>query len=174
MDTDEPLDAARLEKVRAIFARAPFVVDLGGALVRAEHGLAESELVLAPRHAQQDGFVHAGVLGTLADHTAGAAAATCVRADQTVLTIEYKLSLLRPARGARLTCSARVLRAGRTVAFVESEVHAHAPGEDAGEGTLVAQASVTLAVVRGDVGMPAPPRSPTAVAEHEERSIRGE
>jgi acyl-coenzyme A thioesterase PaaI-like protein len=51
-------------------------VDLGASLVGLSEGVAESELEIAPRHGQQDGFVHAGVIATLADHTAGAAAGT--------------------------------------------------------------------------------------------------
>lgn len=136
--------------MNAIFARAPFVTDVGFVLVHADPGRTESELILASRHGQQDGFVHAGVLGTMADHTAGAAAGTLVGADQTVLTIEYKLNLLRPARGERVSCISIVLRGGRTISVVESEVRVHAARS--GEGILVAKATVTLAVVRADVG----------------------
>jgi uncharacterized protein (TIGR00369 family) len=117
----------------------PFLRDLGATLTGLSEGVAESELEIAPRHGQQDGFVHAGVIATLADHTAGAAAGTHLRLDQGVLSIEFKVNLLRPALGEILRCKATVLRPGRTVSVVESEVFA--------SDKLCAKATVTLAVV---------------------------
>ena len=61
-----------LEPVRAIFRAAPFVADLGIEPTAVGEGRCESVLVLQPRHHQHTGHVHAGVLTTLADHTAGA------------------------------------------------------------------------------------------------------
>lgn len=94
------------------------------------------------RHAQQNGFIHAGVQATLADHAA-AAAATLVEEGQTVLTLEFKLNLLRPALCQRLLCRAEVLKAGRQVTVVEAEVFA----ERDGRRHLFSKATVTMAVV---------------------------
>jgi uncharacterized protein (TIGR00369 family) len=142
LDTDlEPALAARIERLFHV----PFLVDLGARLTVARSGLAESVLDVAPRHGQQDGFVHAGVMATLADHTAGAAAGTVLRPDQGVLSIEFKVNLLRPATGSRLRCRAQVLRPGRTVSVVEAEVFSETPGS--AEPRLCAKATVTLAVV---------------------------
>lgn len=129
--------------VRGIFERAAFVRDVGIELTAVEEGACETGLAVAPRHAQQDRFVHAGVLATMADHTAGAAAGTLVAAGETVLTVEFKITLLRPAVGDRLRCRAAVLRQGRTLSFAESEVFAR----DGDREALVAKATVTLAVV---------------------------
>ena len=65
-----------------------------------------SALEVGGRHLQQDTFIHAGVLATMADHTAGAAAGTLVDIEEIVLTAEFKVSLLRPAVGARATAAA--------------------------------------------------------------------
>jgi uncharacterized protein (TIGR00369 family) len=130
-------------KAREIFARAAFVRDLGIALTGIRPGACESELEIQTRHLQQNGYVHAGVLATLADHTAGAAAGTLVRADQGVLSIEFKINFLRPAVGGRLRCRSQVLRPGRTLSVVESELLMDEPPDD----RLVAKATVTLAIV---------------------------
>ena len=90
-------------------------------------------------HAQQNGFVHAGVTAAMADHTAGAAAATLAPPGQGVLTTEYSIHLLRPARGNELRCVAQVLRPGRTLTVVESEVFS--------EGVVVAKLTATMAIV---------------------------
>jgi uncharacterized protein (TIGR00369 family) len=131
------------DEARRVFAEAPFIADLGARLESLGPGTCESSLEIAPRHLQQDGFVHAGVQATLADHTAGAAGATLVGKGQIVLTIEFKINLLRPASGERLLCRSRVLRPGRQVSVVESEVLARAGDRE----TLVSKATVTLAVV---------------------------
>jgi uncharacterized protein (TIGR00369 family) len=126
-------------RVRRIFSSAPFMTHLGVELVEQGVGWVETRLPIRPEHLQQDGFVHAGVVAALADHSAGAASGTLMTADRTPLTIEFKVSLLRPAKGDLLRCRAEIVRQGKTVGFGESEVFV---GEK-----LVAKASVTLAVV---------------------------
>ena len=125
-------------RVRRIWDEAPFIVHLGMTLLQVEPGRCESALTLRPEHLQQDGVVHAGVISTLADHTAGAAAGTLMDMRQIVLTSEFKLHLLRPARG-RLTCTATVLKPGRMFSIVEAEVRA--------AEALVAKFIGTLAIV---------------------------
>lgn len=136
-----PIDGPTQERILAIFERAAFLRHIGVELVAAQQGLVEASIRVSPHHLQQDGFVHAGVLGTLCDHTAGAASATFMREGATPLTIEYKLNLLRPAKGDKLRCVSRVLRSGKRVAVAESEVFVD------GSDKIVAKAMVTLAVV---------------------------
>ncbi|HHM8633465.1 TPA: PaaI family thioesterase [Pseudomonas aeruginosa] len=131
------------ELVEQGFAAASFVGDLGIRPLDCGPGWVEAGLDILPRHAQQNGFIHAGVQATLADHAAGAAAATLVEEGQTVLTLEFKLNLLRPALCQRLLCRAEVLKAGRQVTVVEAEVFA----ERDGRRHLFSKASVTMAVV---------------------------
>lgn len=83
------------ELVEQGFAAASFVGDLGIRPLDCGPGWVEAGLDILPRHAQQNGFIHAGVQATLADHAAGAAAATLVEEGQTVLTLEFKLNLDR-------------------------------------------------------------------------------
>lgn len=129
-------------EVERILQAAPFIRSLGVEAVEIAPGLCVTRLVVREEHQQQDGFVHAGVLATIADHTAGAAGATLIPAGAIVLTAEFKINLLRSARGRELRCVGRVLKPGRTLIVAESEVYA---GEEG--AILVAKATVTLAVV---------------------------
>jgi len=106
-------------------------------------GWCETMVNVTPALEQQHGFVHAGVLMTIADHTCGGAAASTVPVDKDVITVETKVSFLRPATGPLLFCRAEVLRTGKNLVFVEAEVTA-----DRKEGReVVAKASSTLAVI---------------------------
>jgi uncharacterized protein (TIGR00369 family) len=96
-----------------------------------------------PSHRQQHGFIHAGVLMTLADHTCGGAAATTIPEGRDVITVENKISFLRPATGHELTCRADVLRAGKSLVFSEAVLSVQS---DKGK-VMVAKASSTLAVI---------------------------
>lgn len=131
------------DELRRVIDQAPFIADLGVRLERIGPGECETSLELEPRHLQQDGFVHAGVQAALADHTAGAAAATLVGPSEYVLTVEFKINLLRPAHGERLRCRATVLKPGARIDVVESEIRA----EVGGETRLVSKAMVTLVVL---------------------------
>ncbi|ELK4820754.1 TPA: PaaI family thioesterase [Pseudomonas aeruginosa] len=119
------------ELVEQGFAAASFVGDLGIRPLDCGPGWVEAGLDILPRHAQQNGFIHAGVQATL------------VEEGQTVLTLEFKLNLLRPALCQRLLCRAEVLKAGRQVTVVEAEVFA----ERDGRRHLFSKATVTMAVV---------------------------
>jgi len=131
------------EEVERIFNAAPFVASLGIRLVGIDPGICETELDVEPRHLQQDGFVHAGVQASMADHTAGGAAATLIEPGHIVLTAEFKINLLRAAKGERLTCRSKVLKPGSQLIVVESEVLC------GNEGTtkLVSKTTASIAVV---------------------------
>lgn len=126
-----------------VFNEAPFIRLLGLRLDAAADGECTTSVVLAENHLQHDGFVHAGVQAAVADHTAGTAASTLLRPGQIVLTAEFKINLLRPARGEILLCTAKVLKAGASLTIAESEVYCGS----AGKNVLTAKALITLAVV---------------------------
>lgn len=135
-----PEYAAEVERV---FDRAPFIRDLGVELLEFAPGSCETRLILKDKHLQQDGYVHAGVQATIADHTAGTAGATLLAAGQLILTAEFKINLLRAAKGDTLYCKARVIKPGGQLIVAESEVYCES---DRG-CELVSKATVTLAVV---------------------------
>lgn len=131
------------QRVQKLFKAANFIQDLGIEMVLCEPGICKTELILAPKHLQQDGFVHAGVQATIADHTAGAAGCSIISDDQIVLSVEFKINLLRPAKGKQLFCEAEVLKPGKTLIIVESSVWT---GENENK-KMTAKSTVTLAVV---------------------------
>jgi uncharacterized protein (TIGR00369 family) len=126
--------------LKARFYEAAFIRDLGIELVSVSPGEAVARLRVQERFLQQDGFVHAGVVATLADHTGGASAWTLVKPEQTVLTVEFKINLLNPASGPVLDCRARVLRPGGRLTTSEVDVFS-------GDGSHAARLNMTLAVV---------------------------
>jgi len=133
-----------LETLRAFFASAPFMADIGIEPFEAGEGRVATRLALQSRHLQHTGVVHAGVVGAMADHTMGAAAQTMAADGHWILTAEYKVNLLRAGRGQRLECEARVVKSGRQVSFTEAQVFA----VDGAARTLVATASATMAVTK--------------------------
>jgi len=106
-------------------------------------GIFETRLHPRPEHLQQDGFVHAGVMATMADHTAGYAAFTLVDASFRILTIEFKINFFKPAVGDAIVCQSRVIQEGRTIIVSESDIFA-CTGSDHRQ---VAKAMVTLMAV---------------------------
>ncbi len=102
-------EQAGSEYVQEIFYRANFIRDLDIRLEKVSEGICETSLAVQERLLQQHGFIHGGVIATMADHTAGGAARS-VSGDKDVLTVEFKINYLRPAIGDRLRCTASVLR----------------------------------------------------------------
>ena len=111
--------------------------------IHADWGVFHSTVTIELEHRQQDGFIHAGVIATMADHTAGYSAFTTVPEDMQILTIEFKINFLRPAYGDSLVCKSKVIREGRQVVISESEVFDVRDGCE----TLAAKAMVTLMAV---------------------------
>jgi uncharacterized protein (TIGR00369 family) len=114
--------------------------------VSLEPGRFVTRVTIRDHHLQQDGFVHAGVIATMADHTAGYASFSLVPQDRRILTVEYKINFLVPASGDYLECRSRVIKPGKTLLVTESEVYV-VRGE---KESLVAKAMLTMAAVPQD------------------------
>lgn len=146
-------------ETRRVFDQAPFIQWLGAELVEFSPGHCVTRIPLQPEHRQQDGFVHAGVQATLADHSCGTAAATLIASGERVLTADFSVNLLRPASGDWLECEARVIKQGKTLTVAEGEVYTLTRAADESDvlqsssdsktqRRLVAKATVTLAIVK--------------------------
>jgi uncharacterized protein (TIGR00369 family) len=131
------------EVVERGFSDAAFLADLGITLVDCGPGWCETALRVEPRHLQQTGIVHAGVQSTIADHTAGGAAMSMTPAHEFILTVEFKIHLLRPGIGDSLLCRAQVIKPGRLFHVVESEVFAR----HGDKKTLISKLTGTMAVL---------------------------
>jgi uncharacterized protein (TIGR00369 family) len=133
------MDKERIKFLKKDYVQG-FVAFCGFEVLHIEKGLFESRLTLRKDHKQQDGFIHAGVIATMADHTAGYSAFTLVPDDHQILTIEFKINYFKPAVGDELICRARVINQGKKIMVSESEVFS---ASDKNE-KLVSKAMVTM------------------------------
>lgn len=118
--TPIPADPGFGARVRASFERQAVMATMGIELTEVGAG----RVVLTMRHrgdlTQQHGFLHAGVVSTALDSACGYAAFSLMPADAAVLTIEFKVNLLAPARGPEFRFEAQVTKAGRTISVVDA------------------------------------------------------
>jgi uncharacterized protein (TIGR00369 family) len=128
-------------RVRASFERQPAMALIGATLLRVAPGEVDVAFEHRAELTQQNGFIHAGVLSMAADSACGYAAFTLMPAGADVLSVEFKLNLLRPAAGARYVARGSVLKPGRTITATRGDVFAI--GED-GRETLVAAMQATM------------------------------
>jgi uncharacterized protein (TIGR00369 family) len=135
------------QHTRDSFARQPAMATLGVTL----DTVAPGRVVLAMAHradlTQQHGFLHAGMLATALDSACGYAAFTLMPAGAGVLTIEFKINLLAPARGPVLRFEGLVTKAGRTISVVDGRALQHERGSE--ERKLVATMTATIMTVTG-------------------------
>jgi uncharacterized protein (TIGR00369 family) len=110
--------------VRLNFVEQPVMSLIGAELGTVAPGLVEISLPFRSDLTQQDGFIHAGVITTIADSAAGYAAYTMMPAGSRVLSVEFKVNLIRPARGASFLARAEVVKFGRTLSVVRADVSA--------------------------------------------------
>lgn len=132
-------------RVRESFGRQVFMATLGAEIAHVEPGICDIRLPYREALAQQHGFFHGGVVGTLADNACGYAAFTLADAESSVLTVEYKLNLMAPAAGEVLFARGRVLRPGRSLVVAQADVAVLRSGRE----KPVATALATLMLMYG-------------------------
>jgi uncharacterized protein (TIGR00369 family) len=118
------------ERVRESFARQGLMKTINARLARVTPGAVSIELPFRDDLTQQHGFLHAGIVTSIADTACGYAALSLMPAEADVLSVEYKINLLSPARGEKLIAHARVKRAGRNLTVCEAEVLAVSGDEE--------------------------------------------
>jgi uncharacterized protein (TIGR00369 family) len=136
----EPRDPAFEARVRENFARQSFMATLGARLVEVSPGVVAIRVEDPAHLGQQDGFFHAGVLASIADSAAGYAAYTLMDAQDSVLSVEFKINLIRPAAGHAVTARATVIKPGRTLTPCRADVFVEGDGAE----TLCAVAQLTM------------------------------
>jgi uncharacterized protein (TIGR00369 family) len=119
-----PPDPAWREKVEREFAAQSAMRLIGARIARLEPGVVDIELPAREDLRQQHGFIHGGVTTMIADSAAGFAGYSLMPAGSQVLTVEFKVNLLAPARGDRLLACARVIKPGRTLVICDIDVFA--------------------------------------------------
>ena len=126
--------------VRESFSRQPMMTALGARLTLVEPGRVHVAFPKSDRFTQQNGFVHAGAIASVADSACGYAAYTLAPAATDVLAVEFKINLLAPARATTFEARARVVRSGRTLSTCFAEVF----GAENGDEELVATMMSTI------------------------------
>jgi uncharacterized protein (TIGR00369 family) len=138
------------QRVRRSFARLALMATIGAHLVRIEPGEVDIELAVRRDLLQQHGYVAAGIVTAIVDTACGYAALSLMPADAEVLTVEYKVNFISPARGERLMARGRVVKAGRTLSVCAGEVHALGAAEPKPVATMLAtMVAVRRATVAG-------------------------
>ena len=142
-----PLNPSFAEDVAVSFAQQPIMNLIGARLSLVEPGVVEITLPYRADLAQQHGYLHAGVVATIADSACGYAAFTLMPAGSNVLSVEFKVNLLRPAQGVEFVTRAEVIKAGRTLTVVRADVFGV---DDKGGRGLVATMQGTMISLHGE------------------------
>ncbi len=126
----EPRDPDYEAKVRSSFGRQTAMQTLGAVMGKVKPGEVEIEMPYRADLAQQHGFIHGGIVTAIVDSACGYAAFSLSAPDTEVLTVEYKVNFLAPAKGQRLLARGEVVRPGATVAVCKGDVLAYDDGEE--------------------------------------------
>jgi uncharacterized protein (TIGR00369 family) len=137
-----PKDPAYEPRVRESFGRQSHMATLGVKLVFIAPGEVHLALPFSPQFCQQNGYMHAGAIASVADSANGYAAYTLAPPDTDVLAVEFKINLLAPARGEGFLACGRVVRAGRTLTVCQADVFT----TGSAERTLIATMLSTIIV----------------------------
>ncbi len=115
------LSQERLEFLEKDFCRG-FIKFCGFEVLKVGKGIFESTVKIGEHHKTQDNFIHAGLIATMSDHTAGYAAYTLVPDNIRILSIEFKINFLKPAYGNALQCNSEIISQGKQIIVAQSTV----------------------------------------------------
>jgi uncharacterized protein (TIGR00369 family) len=111
-------------EVKSSFNQQTIMALIGAELTRVEPGVVEITLPYRADLAQQHGYLHAGIVTTIADSACGYAAYSLMPQNSEVLSVEFKVNLLRPAKGDTFSAVAEVVKSGKTLTVVRADVFA--------------------------------------------------
>jgi uncharacterized protein (TIGR00369 family) len=141
-----PADPHFASRVRESFGRQKAMALIGASLKSVAAGAVEIALPYRDDLTQQKGFIHGGILGMIADTACGYAAFSLMPAGGSLVTVEYKMNILKPGRGS-LVAQGKVIRPGRTLTVARAEVYAD-------DGSHVATMLQTLMALPGQPDTP--------------------
>ncbi len=145
----KPRDKRYKQKVIESFNRQGMMKTIDASIVDIRPGEVELEFSYNSRLTQQHGFIHAGVVSTMLDTACGYAAFSLMPADAAVLTVEFKINLLSPAKGERFRAVGKVKKPGKNITVTEGELFSHGDGG----GRLVAIMTGTIMSVYESKGI---------------------
>lgn len=127
-------------RISTSFKKQGFLSLIGAELTHVEHG----KVIVECRHrdelTQQQGLLHGGVVASLADVACGYAALTTIPEEKDVLTVEFKLNLIRPASSSKVIATGQVIRTGKTLVIAEAVVT-----DESGANTLAKMLATLIA-----------------------------
>lgn len=150
MHDGEPQERDWETRVRASFARLTLMRTIGARLLRVVPGEVAIQLPFREDLTQQHGFLAAGIVTAIVDTACGYAAMSLMPAGAGVLTVEYKVNFLAPARGDQMIARGRVVKRGRTLTVCAGDVLASADGEEKAVATMLA----TMIAIQGRPELP--------------------
>lgn len=120
--TNEPRNPSFAVEIERSFAKQTIMNLIGARLSRVEPGVVEITLPYRNDLAQQHGYLHAGIITTIADSACGYAAFSLMPPNSEVLSVEFKVNLLRPAKAETFLATAEVIKSGKTLTVVRADV----------------------------------------------------
>jgi uncharacterized protein (TIGR00369 family) len=130
MSNFEPPDPDFRKRVEESFKSQKFMEFIGAELTKVEPGFCVIKLPYKKELTQQDGFFHAGIMGTLADNAGGYAAFTLMDQKASLLSVEFKMNLLAPAEGDTLIAKSRVIKPGRSFTICSADIFSIKDGKE--------------------------------------------
>ncbi|MEO1065945.1 MAG: PaaI family thioesterase [Pseudomonadota bacterium] len=141
----EPKDENYVERMRQTFEAQSAMAALGVQIEEVKPGFIAFSLLDNPSFRQQHGFLHGGAVATVLDSACGFAAFTLMPADAEVLTVEFKVNFLAPAKGETFRIEGLVIKPGRTITLAEGRAYA----TENGQQKLIATMTATLMTITG-------------------------
>ncbi len=141
----KPPDPNYAVRVRASFDKQKLMATMGATLESVSAGAVAIRLPFRDDLTQQHGFLHAGAIASVADSACGYAALSLMPADAGVLSIEFKINMLSPARGDAIVARGEVIRAGRNIMVCRADVYSITGSDE----KLVAAMQATMMVAEG-------------------------
>lgn len=126
------------ERISNSFYSQNFLTLIGAKLEAVEPGRVVVSCERRDDLTQQQGFLHGGVVTSIADVACGYTALTVIPEGQEVLSVEFKINLLRAVTGRKIVAEGSVVKAGRQLVVTEAEVR------DADSGKVVAKMLATM------------------------------
>lgn len=141
----EPQNRSFETLVRQSITMQPVMKMMGATMETVAPGTVTIRVPFDERLTQQNGYLHAGVVTTVLDSACGYAAFTLAPAGSDILSVEFKVNLLSPAKGDAFLATGRVFKAGKTLTICEGELTAL---DSLGEEKVVAIMTATMMVMR--------------------------
>ena len=130
-----------MQRIRESFDRQGLMRTIGAVLESVGSGTVTITCGFDDRLTQQHGLLHGGVVASLADVACGYAALSVMPADREVLTVEFKIHFLKPAKTDRVIAVGQVVQSGRTLTVCEGSVF------DATRSRVLARMTATMIAV---------------------------